>query len=396
MSRSYVERLGFEVELRTEGKARFLTPVIPREKSYAPTSLPVFFNPVSKPSRDMAVLFLKTWFKDRGISVCEPLAGTGVRSIRLVLETGVVEKAVANDISAHAYKLIQVNAEMNGVQDSVDALNLDANELLAVRGRGRPRFDYVDIDPAGSPAKFMENGFRGCGRGGVLGATATDLSALTGAKPSSCLRKYGVLSAKTPFLKEVALRILAGFMVKTAARIGLAAKPILSFQRDHYLRVFVEVWPGIERVKALLREMGWLSFCPACLSILTSAIHHPPNPLCQRCGARTQVIGPLWLGVLTIESLASEMLEEAHRDPETYGDVVRMLERMSGEDSSIVGYMPVNYLASRFKASPVKPVRLVEKLRERGYRATLTHLDPGGVKTDAPPDELRRIFVGEG
>ena len=33
-----------------------------------------------------------------------------------------------------------------------------------------------------------------------------------------------------------------------------------------------------------------------------------------------------------------------------------------------------------------------QKLRELGYRASTTHIDPSGVKTDAPLEVLRRVF----
>jgi tRNA (guanine26-N2/guanine27-N2)-dimethyltransferase len=45
-----------------------------------------------------------------------------------------------------------------------------------------------------------------------------------------------------------------------------------------------------------------------------------------------------------------------------------------------------------FGGSPVKPSMLVEKLRELGYRASTTHIDPSGVKTDAPLEALRSAF----
>lgn len=395
--RELLEGLGFEVELRREGRVRFLAPKLPSEKGYAPTSLPAFFNPVSKPSRDVAVLFLRRFFHGRRVRACEPLAGTGVRSIRLVVESGVVDYVLANDISKNAYELIKRNTVLNGVEDVVEAANLDANELLAARGRGRPRFDYVDIDPAGSPARFMENGFRGCGRGGVLGATATDMSALAGAKPESCARKYDAMPLRgAPFSKEVALRVLAGFMVRTAARLGLAAKPILSFQRDHYARVFVRVEPGIERAKKLLKEIGWLSYCSECLAIHRSSLWNPPPTRCEFCGRSLSYAGPMWLGELTDRGLARGMLEEALKEPEVYKDVVKMLELMAEEDTNIIGYYPVNDVASRLGKSPVKPRRLMEALEGMGFKATPTHIHPGAVKTDAPPDALREAFEKAG
>lgn len=392
MEEDYSRQLGFKVELRYEGKARFLSPVLPDSKDFAPTSLPAFFNPASKLSRDIAVLFLKAYFENREITVCEPLAGTGIRSIRFILETDLVNYVLANDISRNAYQLIKINAKLNNVEDKLEASNLDANELLAARGRGRPRFDYVDIDPAGSPAKYMENGFRGCGKNSVLGATATDLSALTGAKPFSCLRKYDSYSVKTPFLKEVSIRILAGFAVRTAARIGLAAEPVFTFLKSYYTRVFVKVSPGIDKAKKLLREIGWISYCPRCLAIYVYRISDTPVSICKSCLSTIQTAGPLWLGRLCNEEIIKKMLYYASREHEIYGEAVNLLEQLLEEDTSIIGYYPVNTVSSILKERPVKPNDVIQELRERGYKATPTHLDPSAFKTNAPPEIIMEVF----
>ncbi|MCS7126063.1 MAG: tRNA (guanine(10)-N(2))-dimethyltransferase [Aigarchaeota archaeon] len=389
----YSRLLGFDVEFREEGKASFLTPKIPENKNYPPTSLPVFYNPASKASRDIAVLFLKAFFEGEKISVCEPLAGTGVRSIRLILETGLVQYALVNDISRNAYELIRINAKLNNVEDIIEASNLDGNELLAARGRGRPRFRYVDVDPAGSPSRFLENGLRGCGKNSVLGVTATDLSALTGAKQISCLRKYDSYPVKTPFMREVAVRILAGFIVRSASRINLSAEPVFSFLRDYYTRVFVKVSPSIEKAKKLLRSIGWISYCPKCVSIDVYRVGEIPINKCSRCSLEVYSSGPLWLGELCRKELVEKMLDYAYRDLEIYREVISMLEYIASEDTSLIGYYPVNVLSSIFRVNPVKPRKLVEELENNGYKATLTHLDKSAFKTDAPPEVIREVFI---
>lgn len=386
------KKLGYDVNLRFEGKVNFYSPPLPSSKGYAPSSLPVFFNPVSKPNRDITILLLATYFEGNKIRICEALAGTGVRSIRIAVETDVAGEIIANDISRNAYELIKINIELNDVEDVVKASNLDANELLAMCGREKPRYHYVDIDPAGSPAKFMENGFRGCGRGAILGATATDMSALAGVKAESCMRKYSVKPLRTPFSKELALRILAGFMVKTAARLGLAITPLLSFQKDHYVRVFVRVERGIDPAKEKLRQMGWISYCPKCMATYIKRWIEEPLTSCEICGVEVNYGGPIWLGELTDKELASKMLSRAHSDPSTYKESLKLLDALVKEDTSLIGYFPVNALAEKLRSSPVKPSKIIEGLREIGYKATITHIDPSGIKTDAPPEVLAEVF----
>ncbi|MEM1676378.1 MAG: tRNA (guanine(10)-N(2))-dimethyltransferase [Nitrososphaerota archaeon] len=390
MLEDYSKVLGFGVEYREEGLARFLAPKLPSSKNYAPTSLPAFYNPKSKSNRDMTILFLKAFFQDRKISVCEPLAGIGIRTIRMFLETGIIENSVVNDISRNAYELMKINFKLNNIESNVEIKNRDANELLTSLRR---RFTYVDIDPAGSPATFLENGFRSCfKKDSVLAATSTDLSALTGSKPTSCFRKYGVYSIKTPFSKEIALRILASFMVKTAARLGLSAEPVLSFIKDHYARVFVKIRYGIERAKKVLKNLGWISYCKVCGNIQTSSIPDPPQLKCVFCNADMLTVGLVWIGELTNRELVSKMLQEALENKQLYGDISKLLQYLVDEDSSMIGYYPVNYLASKLSVNPVKPTHLIEELRKMGYRATHVHMDSSAVKTEAPINIIKDIF----
>lgn len=384
--------LGYELELRREGRAVFYSPRIPERRNFAPTSLPVFFNPFSKPNRDLTIIFLAAKFEGFKIRVCDALAGAGVRSIRILLETDVAGEVTANDISPRACELIRLNIELNKLGEFIEVACMDANELLAGCGRERPRYHYVDIDPAGSPAQFIENGVRGCKRGGVIGVTATDMPALVGAKPESCLRKYDSKPLRAPFAKEIGLRILAGFIARSAARLGIAAKPILSFSKDHYIRVFAEVHRGRRLANEALKSIGWISYCPSCLTIYSAGRFESPITACETCGRRIDYAGPVWIGDLADKDLAEKMYLRALERPELYRESIKLLDGLRREDHGLLGYHPVNHLARAFGCSPIKPSVLVERLRELGYRASATHIDPSGVKTDAPLSALRGIF----
>jgi len=384
--------LGYEVEVRREGKAIFYSPKLPPRRNFAPTGLPVFYNPASKPNRDMTILFLAARHEGEKLRICDALAGTGVRSIRIALETDVAGEIVANDVSAKACELIKFNVELNGVADLVKVSCLEANELLAQCGRGKPRYDYVDIDPAGSPASFIENGLRGCRRKAVLGATSTDMPALVGAKPESCIRKYDSKPLRAPFSKEIALRILAGFIVRSAARLGLAATPLLSFSKDHYIRVFVEVDRGKMLANKKLSQVGWLSYCPSCAKIYATRRTDAPKSSCEKCGKPIEYAGPAWIGRLTDGELAAKMLSKALENLELYQESIKLLKALSLEDHDLLGYFPVNFLARLLRRPPIKPSSLIQRLRELGYRASITHIDPSGVRTQAPLEAVKQVF----
>ena len=54
------------------------------------------------------------------------MAASGLRSVRYALEIARVKSITANDISADAYKMMQLNIEHNNVQDIVKPSQEDA------------------------------------------------------------------------------------------------------------------------------------------------------------------------------------------------------------------------------------------------------------------------------
>ena len=51
-------------------------------------------------------------------------------------------------------------------------------------------FDYIEIDPFGSPTDFLESSIVRLSRRGILAVTATDTAPLCGTYPNTCKRKY--------------------------------------------------------------------------------------------------------------------------------------------------------------------------------------------------------------
>ncbi|HID04570.1 MAG TPA: tRNA (guanine(10)-N(2))-dimethyltransferase [Candidatus Caldiarchaeum subterraneum] len=375
----------------SEGRVRFLAPIFPATEAgepIAPTKIPVFYNPFSKPSRDMTVLLVAAFFNKR-ITAAEPLAGSGVRGIRLLKETENVEEAYLNDLNPSAYNVIKLNAEANGVADKVVASNQEASLFLARHSEARYRFEYVDVDPVGAPVRFLENSIRACGHLGVVGASATDLAALTGVKPRPCIRKYDAIPMHVAFSKEIAIRIMMGFVARAAARLNAGIEPLLSYYHRHFIRVFAQVKRGRSGALQSIQEIGWLTYCGSCMRIETTPLTELPDRLCRTCGSGNMVAGPLWVGRLSDNSLAGRMLERVGED---YDEARRALSRIVSEDTSLVGYYPIPLLSRWARRSPPPPKAVIEELRNLGYRASQTHIDPNAVKTDAPPEDIKRVL----
>ena len=138
------------LEERTEGGTRFLAPDLPPVKGPMSRS-PVFFNPGMEFNRDVSIMvlggLLATRWGDRRPVLVDLLAATGVRGLRFARELPGVSRVVINEGNPEAVAVIRKGVELNALGDLVEVTNMDARHLVAGRA-----FDYLDIDPYGSPA----------------------------------------------------------------------------------------------------------------------------------------------------------------------------------------------------------------------------------------------------
>ena len=192
-----------------EGQTKLVVP--DTGKDIGPASKArIFYNPAMRSNRDITVLFGKAVAKD-GWKVLDALGGTGAKGIRLANELDTEVQVQINDLSQEAFQVIKKNIRANQLKNA-SASNEEFNALLSNNG-----FDWIDIDPFGSPVKFIDLAARRLSRGGILSITATDTAPLCGAKPETCKRRYLATPLKTEACHEFGLRILVGNTIRRAA-----------------------------------------------------------------------------------------------------------------------------------------------------------------------------------
>ncbi len=378
--------LGFEVKEVVEGRARLLVPKGVGEVD--PSKLPAFYNPASKTSRDIAVLVTSAFFSGADRTFAEPLAGLGARSVRLLLESGVFGEGRACDVNENSARLISLNAQLNGLEGRLRAYHTDANVFLSTIAAERQKVHYVDLDPSGSPVRFLEGSLRALLPEGLLGVSATDLAALSGASPRTALWRYGLRLTKTVFRKEVALRALTAVAVTAAARLSRSAVPVFAVIHRHFARVFLRVRRGKTGAHWSVSQLGHLKYCHSCLNVERVGKLLGTSERCDRCGSEAALLGPLWLGPLRDSDLVSSILGSGLIEDETFKEARTLMVYISQELDDVPFSYPVSELSRRASCSPVSPKAVVGRLREMGYRASVAHYDHGAVKTDAPLELL--------
>ncbi len=276
-------------------------------KEYVPSQTPVFFNPVMEFSRDISVSSLQVM--SRGIEnlrVCDALAGLGARGLRYAGEVDGVENVVVNDKSPKAVNLIRKNIEHNNLS-AAEASREDANVLLS---DNPSRFHAVDVDPFGTPVPFLDSSFSGISRRGIFLVTATDTAPLCGAYPKACFRRYGARTLRTPYSRELGLRILIGSIQRKAASQDLALTPVLAHATQHYFRIHFEAKEGAKRANKVIEGQGYVSHCFGCGKRFVSMGLIPELPQECECGRKLNHAGPMWMDDLSDREHLKEVIED--------------------------------------------------------------------------------------
>ncbi len=358
---------------------------------------PVFYNPVMEFSRDIAVLSIQAYQKEarREMVICEPLTGSGVRGLRYAAEIEGVREVVINDISARAFRLAQHNVRRNGLSGCVTVLNQDANLLLNSHSKPRGRFDAIDVDPFGSPVRYLDSALRAIRNGGLLALTATDMAALCGVHPKACARRYGGRPLRTEYCHEIAIRLLLGCLAATASKQDLGVNVRLSYSADHYIRAFATLEYGAKKANRNMDEMGYIQHCFKCLH---RELHRSPfvsdmPTECDECGSSISSAGPLWLGLLTDVDFSRRVVEEASLKAFRDGQRIRqLLTTISGEANATPTYYVLDRICAKL-GMPVPSIQDVTRaLRQSGFQATPTHFNSRGLKSDASIRDMKSVI----
>lgn len=392
--------LSFPTRRVREGSITLLVPELRRAEGepldHAISRAPVFYNPRMTLNRDTAVLALGAYQRrlSRPLVVCEPMCGTGVRGIRLAVEVSGLGSVVLGDLNPMAVGLAQENADLNGVSNRVIICLMGANLLLSLHGLPGRRLDYIDIDPYGSPAPYMDTAVRSCRNGGMVALTATDIATLCGVHPEACLRKYGGLPLRTDYCHEVALRLLTGAIVKASARHDIATHPLFSYTADHYVRLYAVLERGARKADRSLEGIGYLLQCSKCLNRRTAIFEEmSESRRCEVCGARMIPGGPMWLGELADEAFCDEMLDVSDGSAlSSDRRLMRIIRLVRGEAGLRPAFYNMDTLCSRMGRASLSMVDILSALSGAGFKAARTHFHERGVKTDASVAELENVL----
>lgn len=367
-----------------EGSVDLLVPQVERITQ----KMPVFFNPLKSLDRDLSVTFLRAFSKQakRNLLVCDLLSASGVRGLRYACEVDGIESIVLNDANPVARELIEKNLELNKgkLKCQVEISQLEANRLLYSLGK---KFDVIDVDPYGSPNRFLNASILSLKRHGALAITSTDTAPLCGAYPRACFRKYGAFSHRTEYYGEEGVRILAKKVIEVGAQYELALTPVFAYFLGSHMRIFFKLDVGARKADTLLERIGFVLHCDSCLFRSTLPRDEVKSTACPSCGSKACLIGPLFTGTLWDEFLCRDMYAGIVG---ASGELVSLILdelRIGG-----VTHYATDAICKVLKRPEPKLRRVLTEIASQGYKVSRTHFSPKGFRTNMDFDELMRLF----
>ena len=360
--------------MRQREGATFFTAASADDSKGPATRQARFYNPAMALDRDLCVLFSEYIAGEGCQRFLDGLGATGIRGLRIANEVDADIDVIVNEVNPISYEHIKENTILNDV--SITVCNEDVRVLLH-----QHRYDYVDIDPYGSPAPFVHAALNGLYRQSYAAFTATDKATLCGVHPKACRRRYDAWPRRGPAMKELGLRILLGYIVRAATGHDYGATPVFAYSYDHYFRVYLCLQSGARRGNESLESIGWVRW--------EDGWHIEPYDAARG----EHWAGPLWTGPLYDPDVVSAM--QRMLPDKTLAcprETRRLLETIAGEVDAPALYYNTGELCSRHGLTQPPMDDVLGNLRDMGYRAVRTHFSPDAIKTDAPEHAVVAVY----
>ncbi|MDP3990312.1 MAG: hypothetical protein Q8Q01_03840 [archaeon] len=336
----------------------------------------VFYNPVMVSNRNISIVLLNS-ILNKNLKMTLPLAGSGIRGLRFLkeLKKGKIKQLDLNDHKDNFEDVFKKNMALSEIKPTkkVNIYQQDAS-LFLLKQDG---YDYIDLDPFGTPNPFIAAAVARISRGGIIAVTATDTAALTGTYPKVTKRKYWARNLRSYLMHEVGLRILIRKIQLQGMQFDKAFQPILAYHKDHYFRIYFRSEKGKEKCDEIIKHHKYLLFNENTGEYKISEYNQEDNFI---------HLGPLWVGELADRKLLQKMVRI-----NPFSEEKKFLELLLEESSNNkVGFYDLHVVGKKNNIRPPRMEGLLKKLK-----GVHTHFSPTGIKTKESFQKVLQVMKDE-
>jgi tRNA (guanine26-N2/guanine27-N2)-dimethyltransferase len=340
----------------------------------------VFYNPIMKLNRDLSLLVISNYF-DKKIKYCDPMVASGIREIRFLHKIpNKFSMMILGDISEKAIKEMKHNFEIN----NINLENLNSPKIIirnddAINTINSNFFDFIEVDPFGSPVPFLDIAIQKTKHKGILSVTATDTAALCGTYPKTTFRKYFIKVKKTLWFEELGLRNLIAYVQRIGAKYEKNLIPLVSYSSDHYYKIFFKVEQSRTKSYETLKSLKYINWNNKTQEI---KIEEFENEF---------ALGKTYVGKLNNKEFINKMLNSTNLI-ENNKKVEKILTSLK-EELDLVGYYNPHKFAKEYKFPLNKKfIEIIESVKKEGYKISKVHNNRLGLKTNMPAEKFIELL----
>jgi tRNA (guanine26-N2/guanine27-N2)-dimethyltransferase len=336
----------------------------------------VFYNPKMSQLRDISCLLLNA-INQKG-KLIDANAATGIRGIRYAIESG-IDDITFVDNNLKACRNTIANANANNIK-----FNVICNDFQKFANISISKFDFIDLDPFGSPTPFIYDSLKLAKDKTILMVTATDTPVLCGAEYSACMRAYFSRPMHNELCHENGVRILLSYIARNASQFNFGIEPILSIADMHYMRVFLRINKGSINSTESIKKIGFIDYCDNCHNFKILKGNPTSDAKCDFCNKSMNRYGPIWIGLINNKNIVKQMIDKGKGLKEHSSLLLHSI--YNEPESPFFYHMPK--ITKYLKKGSISNEKVINALKERGYKAGVSSFDNSGIKTNAGIKEI--------
>ncbi|XP_074654770.1 tRNA (guanine(27)-N(2))-dimethyltransferase-like [Tubulanus polymorphus] len=315
----------------------------------------------------------------------------------------------------------------DSLEYGINVTHIDANVMLNQRA-----FDFVFLNPCGSPVQYFDSAFRYTRHSGMMIITAMDLGTLYCKSPQLAERYYGAHATSTDYMREFAARIVLAAAARSAARFNKGISVMFCVTVKHGLTVCLRVHRSPSYADTCLKSVRKVIHCQRCQERAfypdtNIPIENPYELLrcdCNKNGTGNYSVdlGPVWSGPIFSTQFLCDMKRTAETTATTFtGEFKSLVESLLVEsrcsNSSSESAAKNDSSESPLREPPLKKTKfdaveedscppfyynlthrklrklirvnkLVTHAQQEGFRCSRTHFDTNSVRSNASNAQL--------
>jgi len=322
-----------------------------------------FYNPKAELARKLGVL---GFLESSSDEVFEAFGGIGVRTVMYGI-FGRAKKIWANEGNRRIFCELRANILINSI-DNVILTNQDIFRLCLKLANEGKKFKFLDVDPFGSPSKYLPYVFLLVKPGSFLYLTSTDMPTLVGNRKGDDWRIYGTYIPKIPIYPEMGLRALIYKVWNVASSLGMGIRVMFYLFERYAYRVFFQFTdsPNTD-------DLGFAYYCKNCGNF---GVERRVKGICENCGKILTYSGNTWIGKLKDGEFLRKMFEASVEMG--WEDAKRYISNLLEEPD-----LPFYYELSSLRVARIpRRDKIIGVLRDMGFVAGKTTFSSTGIKSN--------------